>query len=509
MRKVAAYSMEQTCASVPGAELRHSQICSEVDAWIAAKGTTDTDSNEFHFLDGRIGALAKENLASNDSNVGITSLEEPINSGRLRTEITVSRMGSLLQVYVELRVASLANNLGPINVEIRCPSVVRRILAAHGEWKLGETPLVATPVEFHGESGGQNLVSILWHPDRNLPIVCVSQDDEGPIEEEFAIKLAADLTGLAIVAQVDSAASWVMTNTKGQEWSCFNGAVRLFWPRLREESEPFIHPLWTKSTLLRQSINSKEASQRLRRQLRRRILGISAFAVNESEESRELRKQLYIDGISAERQRLQESSDWQSLAESYSAENESLREQTAALEADNKDLRIQLENLQEALQWRETKELEVAPEVRQPPATVEEAVERARTEFSSNLYFGEDVMRGVRGLSADAGPPDKVFDYLRGLSALADALAAGPLGVTIVQWLKHKNFEASIESDTIKNTKREMAKRTWQGRNGPMEFDLHMKPKEGAHPDKCVRIYFAVEQNAQRVVVGWVGRHPG
>jgi hypothetical protein len=509
MRKVAAYSMQQTCRTASDAASRQSEICAAINSWIASKGTLSIDAKEIRLFDGRLGSIATEKLASNGSSVEIVALEEPINAGIFRTELTVSRMGSLIQVYVELRVASHANNLGPISVEIRCPSVVRQILAQYGEWKLGETLLVTTPVEFNGESGGQNLIRILWHPDRNLPIVCVSEDEDGPIDGEFAAGLAADLTGLAIVAQVDSAASWSMTNARGQEWSCFNGAVRLFWPRLRTESDPFIHPLWTKSALLRQSDSSKEASQRLRRQLRRRILGISAFAVNEPEESKELRKQLYTESVTAERQRLEDNSDWQALAESYAAENVTLRQQTAVLEADNKDLQVQLENLQEALQWRESKGLEVQPEVLQPPTTVEEAVNQARHQFRNLLYFGEDVALGVQGLSPEAGPPDKVLDYLRGLNTLAEELADGPLGISIVQWLKQRNFETSTESDTIKNSKREMAKRTWKGPNGPMEFDLHMKPKEGVSPDKCVRIYFEVEQNDGRIVVGWVGRHPG
>jgi hypothetical protein len=35
-----------------------------------------------------------------------------------------------------------------------------------------------------------------------------------------------------------------------------------------------------------------------------------------------------------------------------------------------------------------------------------------------------------------------------------------------------------------------------------------MKPSDATAPDRCVRIYFEIDPEIHKVVIGWVGRHP-
>jgi hypothetical protein len=116
----------------------------------------------------------------------------------------------------------------------------------------------------------------------------------------------------------------------------------------------------------------------------------------------------------------------------------------------------------------------------------------------------------VKSIRPDAGPPDKVLTYLEQLAALSCALRAGPLRRTVVRWLTERGVHASSESDSIKRSPAEKRKRTWADAGGDRRFfDLHLKPSDCTSVDRCVRIYFAWDGDLEKVVVGWVGRHPG
>ena len=401
--------------------------------------------------------------------------------------------------------------------DVRCPDVVRSVLAIGDEWKFGETLLRTQAFRFRGANGSRVLQSVIWNADRNLPLVCVSEDDDGPLTADFSTRMAADLSGLSIVAHIDRDCAWRLTQDRTREWSCYSGAVRLYWPMVADDADPQRHPLWTKSALLQRSPAPDDASVQIRRQLRRRILGLSAFSVNEPRELRQIREEAIARQINQERRQLADQSEWPLLADHYAKDNDRLQEVNRGLqdairglEADNVDLRNQLTHAHEALRWRPEgyEEPDVEPEEVMPPDTVTEAVERATEDFVDTVIFGGHVADGVEGLATDAGPPEKIYRYLAGLSDLAQARRRGPLGMDQIRWLNDKGITASSESETVLNSQREMRRRTWDAPGGARTFDAHLKPSDGTHPDRCVRIYFDFDEGSQRVVVGWVGRHP-
>ncbi|MFZ5492375.1 MAG: hypothetical protein ACOY6E_07780 [Pseudomonadota bacterium] len=507
MRKVAGYSFEQSSTSPEDGKTRAASALAAVETWLTEKGAADQATGAFAFRDGRKGQYRKVTIALDGAQLTEHLLQEPTDGGPLQTDIKIGVVEGKVLAYVELRAGAPLNWVGPVNLDIRCPRVVRTILDGSRDWRLGETPLGTKPIMFRGAADADSLEAVIWHADRNLPVVCISEDDDGPLTADIADQMAADLSGLAVVAQIDSDASWTITKLRGKEWSCFSGAIRLYWPRV-SGSNPLNHPLWTKFSLLRDAGSAADASRRIRQQLRRRILGLSAFSVSEPSDLRQIRDKSASEEIERQRTQMQSTSDWEKLADSYSVENSDLKQRLGAAETDINDLRIQLANLQGALQWKETIESEVAPRQEPPPTTVAEAVDRARASLT-RVDFGDDVDRGVVTLSPDAGPPDKVLDYLEALQEMVAEQAKGPLGVTQIQWLKDRGIHASGESETILNSDREMKKRTWAGPNGQQQFEKHLKPSDGISPDKCVRIYFEFEPKTTRIIVGWIGRHPG
>ncbi len=143
-----------------------------------------------------------------------------------------------------------------------------------------------------------------------------------------------------------------------------------------------------------------------------------------------------------------------------------------------------------------------------PPATVREAFERARATLGDRLLFGEDCERGVIGLAEDAGPPEKILNYLRTLAKAAERRRSGTLGKSVTQWLRDEGLQVSRESETVANSAAEKMKRTWHDGDGYRCFNKHLKPTAATARNRCVRIYFEWNEARDRYAVGWIGIHP-
>jgi len=510
MRKVAAFALFSDVMSGDLAQHRYQSISDDIAAWRDAKGhlLESPEGSKIVFNDGRVADYDVFRSESNDGVLLDYRLTEPLPSALLRTIISVARLQNRVIVYVELQAAGGAYHLGPMHVDIRSPRIVRELVGKYDDWHVGEAPLSAKPFEFSGPEGATRLAAVLWHPKRNLPVLLVSSYEDRFLTDSFAEELATDLVGVAIVATIDAAAAWNLTAERGKDWSCYNGAVRLYWPQMGPTKNPLGNPLWTRFSLLSQGTKPQEATFDFKRQIRRQLLGLSAFVVAEPAEFTSIRLAYSRATIEAAREPLRNSDDWEGLAASYAEENTGLRNELEDKYTRVADLEAQVANLQLSLQWRHQEQAgEIVPEVDLPPSTVQEAVEKAIKDFPDILTFGRDVDTGVQGLAPDAGPPEKIYIYFQTLAEMV-RLRRGPgLGLGLIPWLQNKGVSVSGESETIRGSTAENRRRTWNDGAGNRVFDLHLKPSDGTSPDRCVRIYFDYDDARRVAVVGWVGRH--
>jgi hypothetical protein len=355
-------------------------------------------------------------------------------------------------------------------------------------------------------------MAVVRHKERNLPVVAVSHHFGELLVPTLADDLARDLCGLAIVATLDDLASWGITKTAGKEWSCFSGAIRMYWPLRGTSGSSSDHPFWTRERLIESAGSEQAAAGRIRHQLRRRLLELSTYTFDDPVELQQVRDEAARARFDASVTEAAEKGDQAQLAEQYF--DESIRlERELERERERADrLDEQVANLSQALRHLPDGAVsadEIAPEPTFSVESVQDAVARATTEYPQDLVFGGDVSEGVRTVVANAGPPDKIFEYLKTLAQMAQQRRSAGLGKDMIAWLKDHGLKASAESQTVLNSALEMQKRTWDdGRGTRRRFEKHLKPKDGTSPDQCVRIYFDYDEAIRKAVVGWVGRHP-
>ncbi|MFP3091168.1 hypothetical protein LQZ21_12665 [Treponema sp. TIM-1] len=138
--------------------------------------------------------------------------------------------------------------------------------------------------------------------------------------------------------------------------------------------------------------------------------------------------------------------------------------------------------------------------------TLEEAVKRAQHDFSNNLVFGNDIESGVKERNRDAGPPDKVYYYLKTLSEITGIKRTAHPDYPLVLLARMYGCNCSGQSEEI----------MYDDGGGKSGFVDHLKPAESKFPyhiyhsddGHCIRIFFKWSAETKQTIVGWIGEHP-
>jgi hypothetical protein len=367
-----------------------------------------------------------------------------------------------------------------------------------------------------GSDGGDVLISMIWDSTRALPLIVVSEELGEVLCGGIETQISADLAALAMVARIDVDASWRVTEIAGRDWSCFGGAIRVYWPGAARTQSPFRHQLWTRSRLQESAISVEDAASRLRRQLRRIILAQSAFAIAPPAALGEIQHAARKGELDALRERLLSKERDAEAANDLFLRAAEMEEQKFQLELENRRLCSEIERLNAerlgliaALAPTRGDEDDIEPETEAPPDSLRAAVELAKTRLHTNIVLGEDAESGIPELRDEPRAAEKLLQSLTVLAELSERLRNGPIGIDVLRWLNERGQRASGESETTRNNKRLMAFRTWgDGTGKKQEFEHHLKPTNGVSPDRCIRIYFRYDHGRRIIVVGWIGRHP-
>jgi len=349
MQKVAAYLIERRDAmNWPEARASEAaQLKSQVEEWLRSKGATEIGpSGSYRAEDDSRATYLIEEAADGDRTWWMARLEEVTEDGRrFLAAVSITNGNNKVAVYATLEVGSEETLVNPVDVDPKCPRVIRTLLSRPGRWYHGFTEL--RPLRrLEGFEAGEGIAAEIKYPERTVPIIVVTKSGQGMALPELAECLDHDLSGLVNVVILDSDATWALTDHLGQELSCYSGAVRLYWPRLSINDDPYRHPLWTEHRLRSAAGDLIVTRERFRRQLRTLVMGASALSVVRPREIDDIRSAASRRTFADLKARATSVEDLTELLDLYEKDNNKLVETNADLSTKVDELQVLVAKLE-------------------------------------------------------------------------------------------------------------------------------------------------------------------
>ncbi len=538
MTNYLAYSLQAETTEPTEAFDRFDQYMKMTSAWVDRKAkdrfdfTGDSEPLSLKTIilrDGREGtlSLSVDSLTHDDQAHKLLSLEltHPYgdSGSTIRTDLKIASGNNRLvlsarcQLIAEVIADQYAVTPRP-GLDLKCPRIVREIGTAH-QWKAGNTSVQGNHSVYFGDTGALLLQESIWDESRTLPIVVISSNNyPSPFPPDRVLRsFQDDLFGVAHVAHLDVAGAWELSDLVGREWSCFSGAIRIYWPIRPGTDEPQFHRYWPHHVKL-WGKEAEDALDNTQREIKTAIFAEAATlpdpqiiqSVTEaykSERLENLQGEEWINYLEDENKKLE--AQIIQLKESHGEELRRIQQELSEKSNSQNDLQDRCDSLLEELdQVRSERDQKKAPD--HSPKSVSEAIDIANREYK-RLAFGMDVDDGVKGLDPSAGPPKKILRTFMVLDKYAATMIElnGNIGKRTIDWFSEQGVNVAPESSGVRKSDTRRQKRTF--RNPASKdidvYDLHAR-LGGGSANRVVRIYFRYDRNEKKTVIGWVGQKP-
>ena len=399
MQKVAAYLLERR-EGMETAERRAAEVktlLGVLSAWLNQKGAKkeDEEGGTFESPDSQA-TYRWEQADAQGRSWKLLKLDEISNEQkRFITAVSITDTSNLVAVYVSLEAGLAYSTIAPISIQPRCPRFLHKMLSLSGTWYHGPSKFYNSR-KLIGEDDGKWIAQEISTTDRTLPILLIAEDDGEVLIPKLDQYLAKDLAGLANVFVLDHEAAWGLTNSLGKQWSCYWGAIRVYWPRIDLARSPYEHPLWTAAELLGNFEDLNKTRDRFREQMKRMLMQVSALSVlrpREIDEIRSFSAKLQIAELKSQSRSI---SDYIRIAESYIKENDSLQCDNQRLQEELDAAYARLEAQNEILRYSTQSKLDFEPE--KSNESTNKTPKQGEIRFYKKKYStpGSDVMISVQ-----------------------------------------------------------------------------------------------------------------
>ncbi|EQD66980.1 hypothetical protein B1B_06087 [mine drainage metagenome] len=314
-----------------------------------------------------------------------------------QARIVFAQSPTTSEFALTLQLDSREMRFRPPELNLRSPRLVGQV-ASSLDCKVGPDKVVERAVPLRTAGIDDFVEHRLLNAERRLPAVTVSRRS---FDEEFVIdpdRLARRLVGLAVVYSLsERGASYRLTDLMPPKLSCYNGAVRIYWPGFSRTDPPTRHPLYHPDIISRILLQGYSLEDRLFERLAR----VSAFR--------------YVDGpittkvLQASKNRLRERQAKQlevmrvELGEVYGAKITELQVAAAQREEYVRSLEDEIGTLKERLSdWRLYQAPDAASVAAPTPTaddddvqSVAEAVAKAKSKFSDSLEIWPSALESA------------------------------------------------------------------------------------------------------------------
>jgi hypothetical protein len=422
--------------------------------------------------------------------------------------ILIARCGEKTEFSLVIRVEPIHFEVRPIRVVLRPPRLLKSIIR-ETSCQLAGFPLT-TDVELLDSAAVPPFVAeVLKNSDRRVPAVVVSPRTDIGVPCVNPALLAESLAGIGRVYYLtDKWATYALTESVTSRYACFDGAVRVFWPKFGTREDLAYHPVYLKTFFDPMSPGVGE------NRLFNMIAEHSAVRATPGEVTRAAQAAILARGRRIQVEGLNQLEGKVARGEASALElrgrvDEITQERDEALQL-VEDERTRREGAERQLLIAEARSappptMGSAPST---PETVAEAVSRAERLFSEELTMTDKTRRSAReSLYRD---PDKV---LHAFEALADLVhryfeagdGAARVGPLEVFFRSRGALEyAASESETTRGKFGVERSVTWEGRSMTLERHLTLG---GGSRENCLQIYWEFLPDRRKILVGHCGVH--
>ena len=417
---------------------------------------------------------------------------------RWANDVRIGQFGDRCGVEHLISIESVEYSVAPVRLLFGSPNPIRDICAKMPVY-FGKRKICAAPLK---REKLNDLRDLLTCESRKLPVVMLSPYPHGKLNWIDRDRLARNLAGVAVVVSVeDPELTWDFTNDVGRRLSCFDGAVRIYWPKFSKASDPRSHRLFLGSWI--EQVGPETAAIRIEQT----IFAVAAYRYVPDERIADL----IHHAVAAERQKVlernRENSEEEFLVyyEKVDDEVKELKERNANLEAENANLRAN----QQVVFSVGSEELAETETMEDPDlSSVSKAVEEAGRRFDNLMILPSATSAAAKSRFES---PDIVYDKLAALNETVDVWKKNRdetgRGGNYIQLLRDRGGGkrvASHISDTTRGRSRSHYEFEYQGKK--QLFEPHITIGAG-NPNSCASIHFIFDQERLMMVVGHVGKH--
>lgn len=220
------------------------QIAEVIREWGRTKFEQDAAGSTLIRRSGVAAIFDTQRQISGSSTETTFNVLEPVSGGQLQTQIRILETASRAHVRCTLSLRSDGGALLPY-VAIRSPKFICDIIKLDKQWQVAEEAerIFAKCFGVRSKEEVETLWRLITATQRRLPVIVVSELQGETLGNDIHELISTDVCAIAHTCRLSTESSWELTNVCGKEWSCYNGAIRLYWPFRLNRDDYRVHPL--------------------------------------------------------------------------------------------------------------------------------------------------------------------------------------------------------------------------------------------------------------------------
>lgn len=510
-------------ASIYNEALKHTK------SWIGKKYTRWGTEVNFTFDGGNCAPIEKHSLVAHEKSEGDLRLltlhwqhpDEQDKELAWRTDIKLTC--DLQKVCFSLQLSLVMTVISPPKYDIWPPAIISTLTSTFPCTTPNGELIKSRPGILSADAIDTFIDEVLLDKNRQLPTILVSKDAAGAIaiDLDWLVRRCSGIANVYLLE--DKWASWKLTEILGAQMSCYNGAVRIYWPKMSLTDSPFKHNLFIK-----QSIQNKNSiTHRFENETALRLMRLSlivdhtafAKAVEGDIDNARITKlktahdQGKIKGeqLFAMVKELNEKilSEQRKSAELQDKLNESaycimeLEESNKSIKEELEDVREQFRQYQAAINAK-TGIPPTEPPEPEPIKNVLKAVKMAEEDFKKTMVFHERAIESAA--ESIYKSPERVYQLFEALDEICTKWKTdGNPGDTWKSVLAKKGFDYKQDiSMTTKGKYGEEYFRKYKGNR--VSIAEHVTLGKGG-PETCLSVHFWRDEENQTLLIGHCGKH--